>query len=169
MTLLAGVVVAFAWFAFLACVFLATRPLGRFLPEKMRRWVWLPVAAILTVVLFADEGYNEYQTRLACAQEGGMAFGKLISAPSAEEGLGLIDTTKLDTEEPYFWKHELVFVYRPTGEELARLRWFDRKHGWLQGNEPGARHARFIAASPCPDPQPYLASGAARSSLVRKP
>jgi hypothetical protein len=129
----------------------------------------LPVAALLTVLLFVDEGYNEYQTRLACAQEGGMAFGKLISAPSAEAGLALIDTTKLDTEEPYFWKHELVFVYRPTGEELARLRWFDRKHGWLQGNEPGARQAQFIAASPCPDPQPYLASGAARSSLVRKP
>lgn len=168
-SLLSGVVLGVALLALLACVFLATRPLiGALLPERSRRWAWLPIAAILTALLFADEGYNEYRTRLACSKEGGMVFGKLISAPSTEEGLGLIDTTRLDTEEAHFWKHELLFVYRPTGEELARLRWFDRKHGWVQGNEPGTRHAGFTTASPCPDPQPYLVSGAARSSLVRR-
>ena len=34
-------------------------------------------------------------------------------------------------------------------------------------NEPGAGYARYVNASPCPDPQPYLAQGAARASLVR--
>ena len=98
-----------------------------------------------------------------------MEFGKTISAASADEGMRLIDTRKQDFEEQHFWRHELLFLYRPTGEELARLRWFDRKHGWLQGNAPGADHLRYLSGAPCPDPQPFLASGAARSSLVKTP
>ena len=98
-----------------------------------------------------------------------MEFGKMISAASTDEGMRLIDTRKQDFEDTHFWRHELLFLYRPTGEELARLRWFDRKHGWLQGNAPGADHLQYLSSSPCPDPQPFLASGAARSSLVRTP
>ena len=166
--MLSGSVLVFGFLAFLGCVFLATRYIvGWLMPGKARRWAWLPVGATLAVLPFVDELHNAHQTRLACSREGGMAFGKTISAPSVADGMTLIDTRKLDTEESHFWKHELLFVYRPTGEELARLRWFERKHGWLQGNEPGAGYARYLNASPCPDPQPYLVRGAARASLVR--
>jgi hypothetical protein len=165
---LSAAVLMFSCLAFLGCVFLATRYIvGHLVPEKLRPWAWLPLAATFAVLPFLDEIYNAQQTRMACSREGGMAFGKTIWAPSVAEGMTLIDTRRQDSEEPYFWKHELLFVYRPTGEELARLRWFERKHGWLQGNEPGAGLARYLNASPCPDPQRYLVRGAARASLVR--
>ena len=164
--MLAGAFFIFTFLAFLGGVVVIV---GSHLPKRARRWAWLPIAVLLAVAVFADEGYNEYQTRQACSREGGMEFGKMISAASTDEGMRLIDTRKQDFEEKHFWRHELLFLYRPTGEELARLRWFDRKHGWLQGNAPGADHLQYLSGSPCPDPQPFLASGAARSSLVRTP
>lgn len=166
--MLSASVLAFAGLAFLGCVALATRYLVAWLlPVRARRWAWLPVGVTVAVLPFVDELYNAQQTRLACHREGGLAFGKTIAAPSVAAGMALIDTRKVDTEELHFWKHELFFVYRPTGEELARLRWFERKHGWLQGNEPGAGYTGYLGVSPCPDPQPYLERGAARASLVR--
>ena len=164
--MLAGAFFIFTFLAFLGGVAVI---IGSHLPKRVQRWAWLPVALVLAVVVFADEGYNEYRTRQACSLEGGMEFGKMISAASTAEGMRLIDTRKQDFEEKHFWRHELLFLYRPTGEELARLRWFDRKHGWLQGNAPGADHLQYLSSSPCPDPQRFLASGAARSSLVRTP
>jgi hypothetical protein len=165
---LAGFVLAVALAALIASVFLATRFIvGHWVPPRARRWAWIPIAGVLAVLPFSDEVYNERQTRLACAREGGMVFGKVVPARSTAEGAALIDTVKVDTEERHYWKHEMIFVYRPTGEELALLRWFDRKHGWLQGNEPGTRYARYFPAASCPDPQPYLAGGAARASLIR--
>jgi hypothetical protein len=165
---LAGFVLAVGLGVLISSVFLATRFIvWRWVPQRARRWACIPVATLLAVVPFSDELYNERQTRLACAREGGMVFGKVVFARSTAEGAALIETVKADTEEKHYWKHEMIFVYRPTGEELARLRWFDRKHGWLQGNEPGTRYARYFPADSCPDPQPFLAAGAARASLVR--
>jgi hypothetical protein len=160
---------SFFVFTFLAVIAGLVVIVGSRLPAPARRWAWLPISVMLTVVVFADEGYNEYVTRQVCSREGGMEFGKTISAPSTDAGMRLIDTRKQDFEDKRFWRHELLFLYRPTGEELARLRWFDRKHGWLQGNVPGADRLRYLSGEPCPDPQEFLASGSARSSLVRTP
>ena len=157
-----------ALIAFVAGVFIATRWLvNQLMPQSVRRWAWVPIAAVLIVFPFADELYNEQQTRLECARDGGFTIGKTISAQSREEGIALIETRKLDSDQEHFWKHELLFVYRPTEEELARLRWFVRKHGWLQGNAPGSSYFGIFTSSACPDPLPYLAGGAARSRLVK--
>jgi hypothetical protein len=165
---LAGLIGLGALCAFAAAVFLATRYIVHHLvPERARRWAALPIAAVLIVSPFVDELYYEQQTRLACTVGGGFAVSRTISARTREEGIAQIQTVKLDIEEPHFWKHELLFIYRPTGEELGRLRWFDRKHGWLQGNEPGSGYVAFLKSSPCPDPQTYLANAAARAQLVR--
>ena len=154
--------------AFAAAVFLATRFIVRyFVPDRARRWAAFPVAALLVVMPFTDELYYEQQTRLACQAGGGLAVNKTIPARTREAGLAQIQTVKVDTEEPHYWKHELLFIHRVTGDELGRLRWYDRKHGWLQGNEPGSGYGAFLKGASCPDPQAYLANAAARAQLVR--
>ena len=165
---MAGLIGLGALCAFAAVVFLATRFIvRRLVPERARRWAAVPVAAALIVIPFADELYYEQQTRLACTAAGGLAVTRTIWARTREEGIAQIQTVKLDTEEPHFWKHELLFIHRPTGEELGRLRWFDRKHGWLQGNAPESGYGTFLKSSPCPDPQSFLANATARAQLVR--
>jgi hypothetical protein len=154
--------------AFGAAVYLVTRFIVRHLAApRARRWFAIPIAALLAAAPFADELYYEQQTRAACRASGGFAVNKTIFARSREEGLARIQTVKVDSEEPHFWKHELLFLDRESGNELGRLRWFDRKHGWLQGNEPGAGYSAFMKAAACPDPQPFLANAAARAQLVR--
>jgi len=164
---LAGLIAFGALAAFAAAVFLATRYVVRHLvPEGARRWAAFPIAAALVALPFADELYYERETQLACTAGGGFAVNRTIAARTREEGIAQIQTVKLDTEESHFWKHELLFIHRATGEELGRLRWFDRKHGWLQGNEPGSGYGAFLRSSPCPDPQQYLANATARAQLV---
>ena len=153
--------------AYLVGVFLIVRwAVRNLVPQAYRRWAWIPLVPVLSLVPFVDELYNEQLVQRACAEEGGLAVLKTISARTAQEGVGLIETRKLDSEQDHFWRYELLFIYRPSGDELARLRWFERKHGWLQGNEPGTGYGRFLKASPCPDPQPYLTGGKARLQLV---
>jgi hypothetical protein len=165
---MATLVLLFAAVAFAGAVLLVTYLIvGRWLPERLRRWAWAPVGAMLALLPFADEAYNEHQTRIACEQQGGLVVRKTIVAPSVQAGMALIETVRLDSEADYFWKRELLFRYRPNGEELARLRWFERKGGWLRGNEPGTRLTRFMQPGACPDPQNLLAQGAARVRLVR--
>ena len=164
---MAGLIAFGALCAFAAAVFLATRFIARQLPEGARRWAPFPIAAAMLVLPFGDELYYEQQTRLACSADGGFAVSRTIAARTREDGLAQIKTVKFDTEEEHYWKHELLFVHRPTGDELGRLRWFDRKHGWLQGNEPGSGYSAFLKSAPCPDPQGYLANAAARARLVR--
>jgi hypothetical protein len=164
---LAGLIGLGACAAFVVAVFLATRFIVRGLPEDVRRWAPFPIAAILAVLPFVDELYNEQQTRLACSSDGGFAVNKTLAARTREEGLAQIKTVKYDTEEQHYWRHELLFLDRENGEELGRLRWFNRKHGWLQGNEPGSGYGLFLKGTACPDPQPYLANAAARAQLVK--
>lgn len=162
-----GFVLLFVWLVFIACAYIAARWLAaRVLPEGARRWAWAPVVVLAAALPFCDEAYNEYEVRRACATEGGVTIREKIAADSLAEGMALIASRKLDIEEERIWRHELVFLYKPTGMELARLRWFDRKHGWLQGNAAGADQARYLRALPCPDPQRYLAGGGVRASLV---
>lgn len=154
--------------AFAVAVVLSTRFIVRHLvAPRARRWVAFPVAMLLTVIPFIDELYYERQTRLACEAGGGLAINKMLFARNREQGLAQIQTVKVDSEEPHYWKHELLFLDRATGEELGRLRWYDRKHGWLQGNEPGSGYGAFLKAASCPDPQPFLANAAARAQLIR--
>jgi len=136
-------------------------------PERMRVWAWAPVAAVLLALPFVDEVYNEQQTRLACRADGGFVVRKQIAARSLEAGMALIETRRFDSEMPHFWRHDFLFLYRPTGEELGRLRWFDRKGGWLRGKRPGSGLARYFRPAPCPDPQSLLEHGAARRKLVQ--
>jgi hypothetical protein len=165
---LAGLIGLGALGAFAVAVLMATRFIVRHaLPGSAPRWAAFPIAAVLVVLPFADELYYAQQTRLACQADGGFAVHQNIFAPTVQAGIAEIQTVKLDTEEAHYWKHELLFIHRPSGEELARLRWFDRKHGWLQGNEPGAGYGAFLKGAPCPDPQPFLANAAARLQLVR--
>jgi hypothetical protein len=165
---LAALIGLVALCAFAVAVFLSTRFIVRHLVARgARRWVALPVAALLTIIPFTDELYYEQQTRAACQAGGGLAINKTIFARNREEGLARIQTVKVDSEEPHYWKHELLFLDRATGDELGRLRWYDRKHGWLQGNEPGSGYAAFLKSASCPDPQPFLANAAARAQLVR--
>jgi hypothetical protein len=155
--------------AFVVAVFLATRFIVHHtVPDRARRWASFPIAAALIATPFADELYYEQQTRQACHASGGFAVSRTISARTREEGIAQIQTVKLDTEEPHYWTHELLFIHRPTGAELGRLRWFDRKHGWLRGNEPGSAYGAFLKGWPCPDPQAYLANAAARAQLVEQ-
>jgi hypothetical protein len=163
-----GLFLLFAAFGFALAVVLGTRLIVRLLPRSVRSWAWLPVAALLLVVPFADELYNERQTRLACAGDGGLVVRKLVTARSLDAGMALIETRRLDSEMAHFWRHDLVFVFRPTGEVLGRLRWFDRKGGWLRGSRPGGGFITYFKPSPCPDPQPLLAGGAARRQLVHQ-
>ena len=166
---MAGFIRVFAALAYLVAVALITRLIVTHgLPRVVRRWAWLPIAAIVAVLPFVDEIYNARQTLLACEAEGGVSIRKQISAVSSDEAFALIQMRKLDSEEPYFWQHELLFVDRETGDELARLKWFERKHGWLQGNEPGSSYAGIFKAMPCPDPQPYLVGGAMRQRLIKR-
>ena len=159
--------VVLLWVMFVVCAFLAARWLAvRMLPGALARWAWLPVVMLAAVLPFADEAYNEVQVQRACAAEGGLTVRERISAASLEEGMALITSKKLDIDQSHFWRHELVFVYQPTGVELARLRWFDRKHGWLQGNAPGVERPRFLRPQSCPDPQEYLTGRGVRASLV---
>ena len=158
---------ALLWAMFIACAFLAARWISRrTMPAGLGRWLWLPLVMLAGVLPFADEAYNEIEARRACAAEGGLTVRERIAADSLEAGMALIASKKLDIDEPRFWRHELVFVYQPTGVELARLRWFDRKHGWLQGNAPGADQPRFLRARSCPDPQQYLTGKGVRANLV---
>lgn len=157
----------FALAAYAGVVFLVTRFFAARLPGSARRWAGPAIAVVLAVLPFADELYNEQQTRLACEAGGGMAVSRTLSVRSRDEGLAQIKTVRLDSEEPHYWKHEMLFLHRGTGDELGRLRWYDRKHGWLQGNAPGAGYAAFLKGSACPDPQPLLANGAAREQLIR--
>jgi hypothetical protein len=153
--------------AYAAAVFLAIQWIVRtVVPRASRRWTCIPLVVLSAVLPFVDELYNEQQARLACAQDGGLAVSKTIFAQSPQEGAASIETRKVDSEDAHYWRHEMLFIHRPSGDELARLRWFERKHGWLQGNEPDSGYGRFLNASPCPDPQPYLAGGKARSQLV---
>ena len=128
----------------------------------------MPVAAIVAVVPFSDELYNEQRTRAACAAEGGLQVDRVVRARFAESAAASIETRRVDREEGAYWRHELIYVYKPTGEELGRLRWFRRKYGWLQGNVPGTAHAHYFKAEDCPDPQRYLAGGRSRMELVRQ-
>ena len=162
-----GFVLLLVWLVLIACTYIAARWLApRLLPAGARRWAWVPLVVLAALLPFSDEVYNEIQARRACAAEGGVTIREKISAHSLAEGMALIATQKRDIEEDRIWRHELVFLYKPTGMELARLRWFDRKHGWLQGNAPGADQARYLSVSPCPDPQQYLTGGGVRASLV---
>lgn len=136
-------------------------------PPRMRKWAWAPIAGALLTSLVLDEVYNEQQTLLACRADGGFVVRKQIPARTLEAGMALIETRRLDSEMPHFWRHDFLFLYRPTGEELGRLRWFDRKGGWLRGNRPGMGLARYLPPAPCPDPQPLLEQGAARQQLVQ--
>jgi hypothetical protein len=154
--------------AFALLVYLATRMIvNRAATPGMRRWLTIPVAGAIALTPFADELYYEQQTQMACRMSGGFAVNKTIFARTREEGFARIETVKVDTEEAHFWKHELLFLDRQSGDELGRLRWYDRKHGWLQGNEPGSGYTAFMKSASCPDPQPFLAHAAARAQLVR--
>ena len=165
---MAGLIGLGALGAFAAAVFLATGFIVKQLvPLGARRWATFPIAGLLVVLPFADELYYAQQTRRACETDGGFAVTHTILAKSRESGIAQIETVKLDTEEAYYWKHELRFIDRATGDELGRLRWFDRKHGWLQGNEPGSGYGAFLKGPSCPDPQPFLANATARAELVR--
>lgn len=165
---MATLFLAFAALALAGAVALATYLIAaRLLPPPLRRWAWLPIGAVLTLLLFADEAYNEHQTRLACAEQGGLLVRKTIVAPSVQAGIALIESVRLDSEADYFWRRELLFRYRPNGEELGRLRWFERKRGWLRGNKPGTGFTGFMQPTACPDPQSLLVRGAARMRLVR--
>ncbi len=165
---MAGLIGLGALGAFVAAVFLGTRFIVQHLvPNGARSWATFPVAALLVVLPFADELYYEQQTRGACKAGGGFAVSRTIFARSREAGIAEIETVKLDTEEAHYWQHELRFIHRPTGDELGRLRWFNRKHGWLQGNEPGSGYGAFLKGGSCPDPQRFLANAAARGELVR--
>jgi hypothetical protein len=161
-----GLFLLFAALGLALAVVLGTRLIVRALPRNVRTWARLPVAALLLALPFADELYNERQTQLACAADGGLVVRKLVTAHSVDAGMALIETRRLDSEMSHFWRHDLVFVFRPTGEVLGRLRWFDRKGGWLRGNRPGRGFITYFTPSPCPDPQPLLAGGAARRQLV---
>lgn len=167
---LAGLFLVFAAAAFAVAVVLATRLLvARVFPPRVRPWAWLPVAAVLCVLPFVDEIYNERQTQLACRNDGGMSVRRTVSAHTLDAGMALIDAHRLDSEFPHYWRRELVFVYRPTGEELGRLRWFERKGGWVRGARPGGGLFHAFRPVGCPDPQPFLADGAARKQLVHAP
>jgi hypothetical protein len=167
---LAGLLLVFAAAGFAVAVFLATRLIvGHLFPPRVRPWVWVPVAAVLTVLPFVDEFHNEQQTQLACQSDGGMSVIKKVSARTLDDGMALIDARRLDSEFPYYWRRELVFVYRPTGEELGHLRWFERKGGWLRGRRPGGGLFHEFRPAGCPDPQPFLVNGAARKLLVQAP
>lgn len=167
---MAGLFLAFTVAAFAIAVFLATRFIvGRLVPERARPWAWVPVAVALTVLPFLDEFFNERQTRLACESEGGMSVLRTVPARTLDAGMALIEARRLDSEFPYYWRRDLVFVYRPTGEEVGHLRWFERKGGWLRGKRPGASLLRVFLPVECPDPQPFLVGGAARKQLVQTP
>jgi hypothetical protein len=167
---MAGLFLSFAAAAYAVAVFLATRFIvGRAFPRRARPWVWMPVAAVLTVLPFVDELYNERQTRLACEREGGMSVRRTVSARTLDAGMALIEARSLDSEFPHFWRRELIFLYRPTGEELGHLRWFERKGGWLRGKRPGAGLVNAFRPVACPDPQALLVGGAARRQLVQTP
>jgi hypothetical protein len=156
--------------AYAVAVFMASRFIvGRAFAPRVRPWVYLPVAAAVTVLPFLDELYNERETRLACASEGGMAVVRTVSARTLDAGMALIDARSMDSEFPHYWRRELLFLYRPTGEELGHLRWFERKGGWLRGKRPGAGLASAFRPVACPDPQPLLLGGAARRRLVQTP
>ena len=158
----------FAAGAFAVAVFLATWLIvGRLFPPRARPWAWVPVAAALTVLPFQDEVYKEQQTQLACESDGGLSVLRTVSARSVDAGMALIEARRLDSEFPHYWRRELVFVYRSTGEELGHLRWFERKGGWLRGERPGGGLFHAFRPAGCPDPQPYLAGGAARKQLVQ--
>jgi hypothetical protein len=160
----------FAAAAFAVAVLLATWFIvSRVFPQRARPWAWVPVAAALTVLPFLDEVYNERQTRLACESDGGLSVLRTVSARSVDAGMALIEARRLDSEFPHYWRRELVFVYRPTGEELGHLRWFERKGGWLRGERPGGGLFHALRPAGCPDPQPILAGGAARRQLVQTP
>ena len=162
-----GFVLLFVWLVFIASAYFAARWFAaRVFPQGVRGWVWPPVVLLAAVLPFSDEFYNEIQMRRACAADGGLTIREKIAAASLEDGIGLIASRKLDIEEGHIWRHELVFVYKPTGVELARLRWFERKHGWLQGNAPGADQPPYLRAHPCPDPEQFLTGGGVRASLV---
>jgi len=160
----------FAAAAYAVAVFMATRCIvGGVFPQRARRWAWVPVGGALAVLPFMDELYNEHETRLACASDGGMAVSRTITARTLEAGMALIDSRSLDSEFPHYWRRELVFLYRPTGEELGHLRWFERKGGWLRGKRPAAGLASAFRPVACPDPQPLLIGGGARKQLVQTP
>lgn len=166
---MAGLFLWFAAGAYAVAVYMATRfVVRRLLAQRLRRWAWLPVAAVLSILPFVDELYNERLTRLACEHDGGLTVRKTITAHSLEAGMTLIESRRLDSEEAHYWRRELVFVSRPTGEELGRLRWFVRKGGWLRGSRPDTFFALFRPVD-CPDPQPYLVDGRARKQLVHTP
>jgi hypothetical protein len=68
---MAGLFLSFAAAAYAVAVFLATRFLvGQAFPRRVRPWVWMPVAAVLTVLPFVDELHNERQTRFAVVNSG---------------------------------------------------------------------------------------------------
>ena len=160
----------FAAAAYAVTVIMATRFIVvRSFPRNVRPWLWVPVAAALAVLPFLDELYNERATRLACASDGGMSVVRTISARTLEAGMALIESRSLDTEFPHYWRHELVFLYSPTGEELGHLRWFERKGGLLRGKRPAAGLANAFRPTACPDPQPLLIGGGARKQLVQTP
>ena len=50
---------SFFVFTFLAVIAGLVVIVGSRLPPSARRWAWLPISVALTVVVFADEGYNE--------------------------------------------------------------------------------------------------------------
>jgi hypothetical protein len=167
---MAGLFLSFAAAAYAVAVFMATRFIvGRAFPPSVRRWVWAPVAVVLTVLPFVDELYNERATRLACQTEGGMSVLRTVSAQTLDAGMALIEARSMDSEFPHYWRRELVFLYRPTGEELGHLRWFERKGGWLRGKRPSAGLVDAFRPEACPDPQPLLVGGAARKQLVQTP
>ena len=167
---MAGLFLSFAAAAYAVAVFMATRFIvGRAFPPSVRPWVWAPVAVVLTVLPFVDELYNERATRLACKSEGGMSVLRTVSARTLDAGMALIEARSMDSEFPHYWRRELVFLYRATGEELGHLRWFERKGGWLRGKRPSAGLVNAFTPEACPDPQPLLVGGGARKQLVQTP
>ena len=84
--------------------------------------------------------------------------------------MALIEARSLDSEFPHYWRRELVFLYRPTGEELGHLRWFERKGGWLRGKRPGAGLAKRVSTRPPVRTRSRCSSaGGARKQLVQTP
>ena len=167
---MAGLFLSFAAAAYAVAVFMATRFIvGRAFPRSVRPWVWVPVAAVLTVLPFVDELYNERATRLACAKRGRDVRARTISARTLDAGMALIEARSMDSEFPHYWRRELVFLYRPTGEELGHLRWFERKGGWLRGKRPAAGLVNAFGPPPAPTRSRFSSAVRARKQLVQTP
>jgi len=110
---LAGAFFIFTFLAFLGGVVVIV---GSHLPKRAQRWAWLPIAVLLAVAVFADEGYNEYRTRQACSREGGMEFGIQFLGSLAKP----VWVQSTITTAPQA-KAGLLFAYADSGEVDALL------------------------------------------------